>query len=172
MTSENEHPGISATAEPVHTSEGRAALAEFPLFMGASAATLDVILRHANLRRCVADEEILSRDEQAGEVYFVLKGEVRIVNYSASGREVAYAIIPAGGYFGELSAIDGAPRAANVTAVSRSRLCIIPARTFLDFIFANPVACHGLLITCIDALAFSSCGGSASRQSAARAGPT
>ena len=100
-----------------HSHEGRAALAEFPLFRGAAAATHDMIFRHANLRRCNADEEILSRDEQAGDVYFVLKGEVRIVNYSASGREVAYAIVPAGGYFGELSAIDGRPRSANVLAV-------------------------------------------------------
>lgn len=134
MTSENEHPGISATAEPVHTSEGRAALAEFPLFKGASAATLDVILRHANLRRCVADEEILSRDEQAGEVYFVLKGEVRIVNYSASGREVAYAIIPAGGYFGELSAIDGRPRSANVLAVEDCLLATLTPAAFKELL--------------------------------------
>jgi CRP-like cAMP-binding protein len=44
-----------------------------------------------------------------------------------------------------LSAIDGAPRAATVTAIARSRLCIIPARSFLDFVFATPSACHALL---------------------------
>ncbi len=134
MTSETEHPGVAATVEPAHTSEGRAALAEFPLFKGASAATLDVILRHANLRRCVADEEILSRDEQAGDVYFVLRGEVRIVNYSASGREVAYAIIPAGGYFGELSAIDGRPRSANVLAVEDCLLATLTPAAFKELL--------------------------------------
>jgi len=134
MTSENEHPDVSAIVEHAHTSEGRTALAEFPLFKGAPAATLELILRHANLRRCVADEEILSRDEQAGDVYFVLKGEVRIVNYSASGREVAYAIIPAGGYFGELSAIDGRPRSANVLAVEDCLLATLTPAAFKELL--------------------------------------
>ncbi len=134
MTSEIVHPAAAATVEPAHGTEGRQALAEFPLFKGASAATLDLILRHANLRRCSADEEILSRDEQAGDVYFVLKGEVRIVNYSASGREVAYAIIPAGGYFGELSAIDGRPRSANVLAVEDCLLATLTPAAFKDML--------------------------------------
>ncbi len=133
MTSENAHPPVSTT-ESGPSSEGRSALAEFPLFKGAPAATLDVIFRHANLRRCSADEEILSRDEQAGDVYFVLRGEVRIVNYSASGREVAYAIIPAGGYFGELSAIDGRPRSANVLAVEDCLLATLTPAAFKELL--------------------------------------
>ena len=134
MTSETEYPATIATVEPAHHPEGRTALAEFPLFKGASAATLELILRHANLRRCVADEEILSRDEQAGDVYFVLRGEVRIVNYSASGREVAYAIIPGGGYFGELSAIDGRPRSANVLAVEDCLLATLTPAAFKELL--------------------------------------
>lgn len=127
-------PAIGATSEPAQSSEGRQALIEFPLFKGAPAATLDLILRHASLRRCSADEEILSRDEQAGDVYFVLRGEVRIVNYSASGREVAYAIIPAGGYFGELSAIDGRPRSANVLAVEDCLLATLTPAAFKEIL--------------------------------------
>lgn len=134
MTSDTAHPGAPVSVEPAHTSEGRAALAEFPLFKGAASATLDLIFRNANLRRCVAEEEILSRDEQAGDVYFVLKGEVRIVNYSASGREVAYAIIPAGGYFGELSAIDGRPRSANVLAVEDCLLATLTPAAFKELL--------------------------------------
>jgi len=134
MTSENAHPAPTATLEPVQGSEGRVALSDFPLFKGAMPATLELLLRHANMRRCVADEEILSRDEQAGDVYFVLRGEVRIVNYSASGREVAYAIIPAGGYFGELSAIDGRPRSANVLAVEDCLLATLTPAAFKELL--------------------------------------
>ena len=127
--------GVAAThTDHAHVSEGRAALTEFPLFKGASASTLDLLVKHANLRRCSADEEILSRDEQAGDVYFVLKGEVRIVNYSATGREVAYAIVPAGGYFGELSAIDGRPRSANVLAVEDCLLATLTPAAFKEIL--------------------------------------
>ena len=133
MTAEVFDPAAPAVeSSPVH--EGRAALAEFPLFKGAKPEALELILRHANLRRCNEDEEILSRDEQAGDVYFVLRGEVRIVNYSSTGREVAYAIIPAGGYFGELSAIDGRPRSANVLAVEDCLLATLTPAAFKDIL--------------------------------------
>jgi CRP-like cAMP-binding protein len=125
-------PALHHEAAPVH--EGRAALAEFPLFKTAKPEALELILRHANLRRCAEDEEILSRDEQAGDVYFVLRGEVRIVNYSSTGREVAYAIIPAGGYFGELSAIDGRPRSANVLAVEDCMLATLTPAAFKEIL--------------------------------------
>jgi CRP-like cAMP-binding protein len=72
---------------------------------------------------------------------------VRVQLRAASGREVLLNEFGAGEFFGELSAIDGMPRAANVTAVARSRLCIIPAQAFLDFVFATPAACHALLRT-------------------------
>ena len=138
MTSHETVQGAQTVYEPAHSPEGRAALVEFPLFKGAAAETHEMIFRHANLRRCNADEEILSRDEKAGDVYFVLKGEVRIVNYSASGREVAYAIVPAGGYFGELSAIDGRPRSANVLAVDDCLLATLTPGAFKDVLASDP----------------------------------
>ncbi len=131
------HEGDDAPVT-THTTEGRAALAAFPLFKGASARTLDLIIRHANLRRCDEDEEILSRDDQAGDVYFVLRGEVRIVNYSSGGREVAYAIVPAGGYFGELSAIDGRPRSASVLAVEDCMLATLTPTAFKEVLASDP----------------------------------
>ena len=38
-----------------------------------------------------AGEPILSRDSDSRDVFFVVKGRCRIVNFSPSGREVAYA---------------------------------------------------------------------------------
>jgi CRP/FNR family transcriptional regulator, cyclic AMP receptor protein len=129
------HAPVPHGADPAET---RQAMAAFPLFAGADGRTMDLLVRAANLRRAVADEEILSRDDKAGDVYFVLKGEVRIVNYSQTGREVAYAIVPAGGYFGELSAIDGRPRSASVLAVDDCVLATLPASAFRETIATDP----------------------------------
>ncbi len=117
--------------------ETRAALGAFPLFAGVDARTIELILRSASLRRASADEEIVSRDQKAGDVYFVLRGEVRIVNYSHTGREVAYAIVPAGGYFGELSAIDGRPRSASVLAVDDCMLATLTPAAFKDVLASD-----------------------------------
>src|SRR5262249_12324067 len=57
--------------------------------------------RHAH-----AGEPILSRDSDSRDVFFVVRGRLRIVNFSPSGREVAYAIAIPGDFFGEMAAID------------------------------------------------------------------
>ena len=48
---------------------------------------------------------------------FWSSGRVRVVNYAASGREIAYAVIEAGAHVGELAALDGEPRSASVEAL-------------------------------------------------------
>ncbi len=122
-------------------------LSELPFFRGADAAALAKVAAAARWRTVEPGHVVVDDDEPSTDIFFVAAGAVRVQLRTASGREVLLNEFGAGEFFGELSAIDGAPRAANVTAVSRSRLCIIPAKTFLDFIFANPVACHGLLKT-------------------------
>ena len=44
------------------------------------------------------------------------RGRARVVNYSVSGREITFADLVAGDYFGEIAAIDGRPRSAGVMA--------------------------------------------------------
>jgi CRP-like cAMP-binding protein len=63
-------------------------------------------------------------------VFFVVEGSVRAVDFSPSGREVVYAVIGAGGHFGELSAIDGLGRSASVIAIED---CLLAALTPTQF---------------------------------------
>ena len=83
-------------------------------------------------------EPIVTRDSDSRDVFFVVKGRCRIVNYSPSGREVAYAIAGAGEYFGEMAAIDGLPRSATVVALEDCVLASITPQAFRDLIEQNP----------------------------------
>lgn len=76
------------------------------------------LARRCAWRRYRAGATILTRDQAGSEVLLIAEGAVRVVNVSPSGREVAYAVIEAGGHVGELAAIDGAPRSAGVVALS------------------------------------------------------
>jgi CRP-like cAMP-binding protein len=94
-------------------------------------------------RRCAwrdyrADEQIISKDSDSRDVYFVAAGVVRVVNYSYTGREVSYDDIRAGGFFGELSAIDGKPRSATVVALKKSLIATVTPETFQRVIRENP----------------------------------
>jgi CRP-like cAMP-binding protein len=132
-----------AMAEPARPPS----LTDLAFFRGADPAVLAKVATAARWRTVEPGQVVVDEDEPSTDIFFVAAGSVRVQLRAASGREVLLNEFGAGEFFGELSAIDGAPRAANVTAVARSRLCIIPAQAFLDFVFATPAACHGLLRT-------------------------
>jgi CRP/FNR family cyclic AMP-dependent transcriptional regulator len=83
-------------------------------------------------------QEILNRKSENREVFFVVSGKAQIVNYSLSGREVAYATAEAGEYFGELSAIDGQPRSAHVVALENCRTAALEPDAFRALLMDHP----------------------------------
>jgi len=85
-----------------------------------------------------AGEPILSRDSDSRDVFFVVKGRCRIVNFSPSGREVAYAVAGPGEFFGEMAAIDGLPRSATVVALEDCVLGSISLQAFRDAVEQYP----------------------------------
>lgn len=89
-------------------------------------------------RRFGAGEQVLDRNSNSRDVFFVAQGRVNVVNYSLSGREVAYASVPEGGYFGELSSIDGEPRSASVVAAEKCLLAALAPEPFNEILFRNP----------------------------------
>ncbi len=89
-------------------------------------------------RRYEAGEPIFDRDSPSRGVLFVVEGAVSVINSSPSGREIAYATVYAGQYFGELSAIDGKSRSATVVALKPCLLAEVAARVFVELLLAHP----------------------------------
>jgi CRP/FNR family cyclic AMP-dependent transcriptional regulator len=95
----------------------------------------------ANWRRFDPDEVLVDFDEPSTDVYFLLSGEVRVLMRTASGKEVILYEMRPGDLFGELAALDGVPRSANVTALTRGEACVMPASVFKELLFSHrPVA--------------------------------
>ena len=117
-----------------------ARLAGIKLFKG-----LDIDLApfeaRANWRRFDPDEVLVDFDEPSTDVYFLLSGEVRVLMRTASGKEVILYEMKPGDLFGELAALDGVPRSANVTALTRGEACVMPASVFKELLFSHqPIA--------------------------------
>ncbi|MBB3018385.1 CRP-like cAMP-binding protein [Microvirga lupini] len=95
----------------------------------------------ANWRRFDPEEVLVDFDEPSTDVYFLLSGEVRVLMRTASGKEVILHEMKPGDLFGELAALDGVPRSANVTALTRGEACVMPATVFKEMLFSHqPVA--------------------------------
>ena len=86
---------------------------------------------HCLYKRFAPNEQIFDRQSETRDIYFVVRGRVRIVNYSLSGREITLDELPAGSHFGELAALDGKPRSAGVMALSHSLIVALPYKHFI-----------------------------------------
>jgi CRP/FNR family transcriptional regulator, cyclic AMP receptor protein len=78
-------------------------------------------------RWCIYDrgQQIIDSETKSSEVFFVISGTVRVVDYSSAGRQVTFATLGHGDVVGELAAIDGGPRCASVVATVETLLAIM-----------------------------------------------
>jgi len=113
-------------------------LTGIPLFAGLAPAALADIERASRPRRYAAQEQIIDCDANSIDVFVVVEGRVRVVNYSVSGREIAFDDVGPGGYFGEIAALDGPPRSASVMAVEDTVLLVVPGKVFLEILARHP----------------------------------
>ena len=64
--------------------------------------------------------QVIDRQSGSCVLCFIVMGRARVVNYSLSGREVTFDDREGGAYFGELVALDGEPRPANIIALEET----------------------------------------------------
>src|SRR3546814_4730207 len=99
------------------TKAERSPLAGIEILANLSDRDLAELEKRCVFRHFKAHELIIDRQSDSREVYLIVRGKVRVVNYSLSGREVTFDDLVAGVYFGELAALDGLPRSANCVAL-------------------------------------------------------
>lgn len=106
--------------------------------------------RQALERRCRwhsygEGEQIIDRETQSEDVFFVISGRARVVNYSPGGREVSFDDIGPGGLFGELAALDSRPRSASVVARTPILTASVSAAAFRELLQTHPPIAMALL---------------------------
>ncbi len=113
-------------------------LAAIGLFSDLSSRDLAALDQACHWRSYQAGQRILSRRDETTDVFFVVSGVVRVAAYSLDGKEVAFRDQGAGEFFGELSAIDGAPRSTDVYALSDAVIPSMPVEIFWNLLRDQP----------------------------------
>ncbi len=124
--------------------EGRT-LAGIALFHGLEPSRLQKVEDRCRWHMFHKDDQIIDREDDTSDVYFIVSGTVRVVNYSLSGREVTFEDIRAGSIFGELAALDGRPRSANVVSLGVTVVATMNPAAFQDMLAENPDVCLRLM---------------------------
>ena len=115
-----------------------ASLDQIDLFASLTPEERASIVRQCRWRRYKEDEQIIDHLSDTRDACIVVEGRVRVVMFSMSGREISFDDVSAGGYMGELSALDGEPRSATVIALTDTLIAFVPPRLFQEIVTTHP----------------------------------
>lgn len=113
-------------------------LAALDAFASLPEAAREKIAQLCHGRRYASNEHIIPQRDDGHGVYFVISGMVKITYFAARGRQVSFRDTGAGEMFGELSALDGDRRSAEVIARSPTFLVSLTASNFLAVLNEYP----------------------------------
>lgn len=114
-------------------------LRRLELFEGLPQDRLDALARQCAWRNYEEGHRIISREAADRDVHLLLSGRARVTAYSGSGRQVTFVDIEAPEIFGDIAAIDGGPRSADVLALESCLVACMPATAFRQMLEDEPV---------------------------------
>lgn len=123
----------------------RALLSNHFLFETLSSTDIEKLEALAHARDFTNGQMIFAKGDPATGMMGVIKGEVRILNYSPDGKEIVLRTVKPGEIFGEIALIDGGERTAEARAVGKTSLLSLERKDFLPFLEENPKLCIQLM---------------------------
>jgi CRP-like cAMP-binding protein len=116
-----------------------------PFFKGFDVKRVAKFERLCQRKRFSENELVVDFDDESMDVYFIVAGDVRVLNRTAAGKEIILGDFHAGNFFGEMAAIDAAHRSANVTALTNAEVLIVPPAVFCEIVYSEPQICERLM---------------------------
>ena len=120
-------------------------LEKISLFAVLSPEALERLSKRCNWRRYEPGEPIVDHLDKSNDVYFLTAGEARASIYSLAGKAVTFTDLAPGAMFGEIAAIDGAPRSASIEARTSCVVASMPASAFREMLKSEPAVTLDLL---------------------------
>lgn len=120
-------------------------IASFSLFKSLSEEATERYGRLCQVSDFGANELIIDFDDETDDLLLLVSGTVRVILRIATGREVILGEFSEGAFFGELSAVDGETRSANVTAMTNAKLIRMPRSMFINILENEPKVALDLL---------------------------
>jgi CRP/FNR family cyclic AMP-dependent transcriptional regulator len=114
------------------------ALRDVPVFREVDPAGLVELARLARARMCRPHEVVVRQGDQGDCVFVINSGFLKVCVAGPSGSISTLCVVGPGEIFGELSLLDGGPRSATVTAVTRADLVTLDRGPFLELLAAKP----------------------------------
>jgi len=129
-----------------------AAIRSVHLFAGLAARQIEAIAAVSRKKRHRKGSTVVSEGDAGHSLYIVLAGRVAICKTNDLGDSVYLAERGAGTHFGEMSLLDGKPRAADVVALEDSEFLIVDRSEFIRAVRADSTLAIKIIATLCDRL--------------------
>ena len=115
-------------------------LAELPLFKKFSLTELKKLIGKSHVKTFAPQEVIIHFGQSGRFLGIVLDGEAEAVITSKAGDRIRLGLLERGDFLGEMSLLTGEPTSADVIALKKCNLFLIPQQTFSTIVAVNPEA--------------------------------
>ena len=115
------------------------------IFRELSPDELVSVAERCRWRHFARGQQIVRVEEDTIDVYFVVAGTARAEVHSSAGRTVTFRDLGPGEMFGEIAAIDGGLRSADVVAASDVTIASLPAEVFREILVEFPAVAEATL---------------------------
>jgi CRP-like cAMP-binding protein len=130
----------NATAE-----QARKLLDKCALFKALNEQERRDLAAHGQWRTFAPNEPIFHFGEPGSSMMGVMVGTVRISLPAWKDKHLILTELPAGEFFGEIALLDGKPRSASATALTKCELLVLERRDVLPFLERSPTACLNIM---------------------------
>lgn len=129
------HGKHEAAAGPARAAD---LLRHIPYFADLDAVTLAEVAKSVRPREAQGGEHILSAGEPCLGLYFVMRGQVRLVKTAADGREHVLRVLGPRATFNDVAVFDGGPNSDSAVAVGPTKIGYVPTATMTRLIERHP----------------------------------
>lgn len=122
-----------------------AKLAQAPIFADLQPTTVEATARAMTPVTIPSGRVIFSKGDEGGDLYFVLKGRIKVSVLTAEGRELAFAHIEPGSLLGEIAMLDGGERTADATALTEVEALVLNVKQARSLLDRHPDLCWSII---------------------------
>jgi CRP-like cAMP-binding protein len=113
-------------------------LRKHPFFRGLDPSIVNELAPRAVTKTIRKGAVLFRKGDQGSSLCVLLSGAMRVGTPSAGGRGAVFNLILPGEIFGEIAALDGGIRSADVTAIERSEVIVIDRREIVSVLRKYP----------------------------------
>jgi CRP/FNR family cyclic AMP-dependent transcriptional regulator len=103
------------------------------------------LTERARTRRWPVGAALFLEGELSSSVLVVVSGRVKVFSLTDQGEEIVLAVRGPGSLLGDMSAVDGLPRSASVTALEPVVALVVPTPAFTDYLSTRGTAAMVLI---------------------------